>query len=115
MARRYETITYIKLFPNTEGKSKAQYSNGNWQPYSAEQKTPADLTFREGQRHQVSLFPNEDGTISIRISRVTEYEGEDSISDGISQPAMKPIGNAISHKYSAPQPKAEDDDPDIPF
>ena len=103
MARRYDTITYIKLFPNTEGKGKAQYSNGNWQPYSAEQKVPASLTFREGQRHQVSLFANEDGTISIRISRVTEYEGEDS------------IGNAISHKYSAPQPKAEDDDPDIPF
>jgi len=28
---------------------------------------------------------------------------------------MKPIGNAISTKYAAPQPKAEDDDPDIPF
>jgi len=115
MARRYDTLTYIKLFPNTEGKGKAQYSNSSWKPYSYEAKAPADLMFREGQQHQVSLFPNDDGTISIRISRVTEYEGEDSIADGISQPAMKPIGNAISTKYAAPQPKAEDDDPDIPF
>ena len=115
MARRYETITYIKLFANTDAKAKAQYSNGNWQPYSFESKAPADLMFREGQRHQVSMFVNEDNTISIRISRVTEYEGEDSIADGISQPALKPIGNTISTKYAAPQPKAEDDDPDIPF
>ncbi|MAL84596.1 MAG: hypothetical protein CMF11_09710 [Idiomarina sp.] len=115
MARRYDTVTYIKLFPNTEGKGKAQYSNSKWMPYDAEKKGYADITFREGQRHQVSLFPNDDGTISIRISRVTEYEGEDSIADGISQPALKPIGNTISSKYSAPQPKAEDDDPDIPF
>ncbi len=47
MARRYDTVTYIKLFPNTEGKGKAQYSNGNWQPYSAEQKVPADLHFEK--------------------------------------------------------------------
>lgn len=115
MARRYDTITYIKLFPNPEGKGKAQFSNSSWTPYSAEQKAPADITLREGQKHQVSLFVNDDGTMSVRISRVTEYEGEDSIADGISQSALRPAANAISSKYSAPQPKAEDDDPDIPF
>ena len=115
MAKRYDTITYIKLFANTDAKAKAQYSNSNWQPYSFESKAPADLLFREGQQHQVSMFVNEDNTISIRISRVTEYEGEDSIADGISQRAMKQVGNVISAKHLAPQTKGEDDDPDIPF
>lgn len=114
MAKRWETICYIRLFENSDGKGEATYSNSNWKPYSATQKAEADIFLRQGQRYQVSLFDNDNGTMSVRISAVHEYEAEDNIADAVSQSAMKPLANSINKKYQ-PAEKGQDDDPDIPF
>jgi hypothetical protein len=108
MARKYNTVTTIRMFANEEGKAK--YSNSKWTPYK--EGAPADLHFRGDKVYSVRAFPNDDGSLGVQISEIVEYHGTDDISDGISQQGMKPIGEAIQQKHV---PSSINLDDDIPF
>jgi len=111
MARQYNKITTIRLFPNSDGSAK--YSNSKWTPYK--DGAAADIHFRGTATYSIRAFENDDGSIGVSISEITERHGEDSITDGISQPGLKKVGEAMQQKHvpSSPSPMSLDDD--IPF
>ena len=109
MAKAYNKITTIRLFPNSDGK--ARFSNSKWVPYK--DGSAADLHFRADTTYSIRAFQNDDGSLGVQISEITERYGTDSIADGISQPGMKKIGETIQAKH-VPDSKISLDD-DIPF
>jgi len=109
MARKYNKITTIRLFPNSEGAAK--FSNSKWTPYR--DGSAADVNFRGDTQYSVRAFENDDGSLGVQISEVTEYHGTDDITDGISQPGMKQVGQAMQAKH-VPDSSINLDD-DIPF
>ena len=91
--KTYKKLLSIGLFTNTGGKVKA--GNSGWSPYV--DGKPGDVTLKGDTKYQVSLFENDNGSMSI------------SISEQISQTGMKSIAEALEIK------KKEDDDDEIPF
>ena len=105
--KQYKKLLSIGLFTNTGGKVKA--GNSGWSPYV--DGKPGDVTLKGDTKYQVSLFENDNGSMSISISEIIDtYKGVqfDSISDQISQPGMKSIAEAL-------EIKKEDKDDEIPF
>jgi hypothetical protein len=109
MARSYNKITTIRLFPNSDGAAK--FSNSKWTPYK--DGSASDLHFRGTAQYSVRAFENDDGSLGVQISEITEKYGTDSITDGISQPGMKQVGEAMQAKH-VPDSAINLDD-DIPF
>ena len=105
--KTYKKIITVNLFTNNGGKVKA--GNSGWSPYV--DGKPGDVTLKGDTKYQVSLFENDNGSMSISISEIIDpYKGVqfDSISDQISQPGMKSIAEAL-------EIKKEDKDDEIPF
>ena len=105
--KQYKKLLTIGLLTNTGGKVKA--GNSGWSPYV--DGKPGDVTLKGDVKYQVSLFENDNGSMSISISEIIDpYKGVqfDSISDQISQPGMKSIAEAL-------EIKKEDKDDEIPF
>ena len=100
MARKYNKVTTMRIFPNEDGGAK--FSNSKWTPYK--DGSPADVHFR-----------HDDGSLGVQISEIVEHHGTDSITDGISQPGLKKVGEAMQEKHvpNTPSPMSLDDD--IPF
>ena len=109
MARKYNTVTTIRIFANDEGQ--AAFSNSKWTPYK--DGSPADLHLKGNSVYSVRAFPNDDGSLGVQISEVVEYHGTDDITDGISQQGMRPIGEAMQKKHVPDSAISLDDD--IPF
>ena len=105
--KQYKKIITVNLFTNTGGKVKA--GNSGWSPYV--DGKPGDVTLKGDTKYQVSLFENDNGSMSISISEIIDpYKGVqfDSISEQISQTGMKSIAEAL-------EIKKEDKDDEIPF
>lgn len=111
MARKYNKVTTMRIFPNDDGGAK--YSNSKWTPYK--DGSPADVHFRHNALYSIRAFENDDGSLGVQISEIVEHHGTDSITDGISQPGLKKVGEAMQEKHvpNTPSPMSLDDD--IPF
>tara|TARA_R100001510_G_scaffold57150_1_gene64348 strand:- start:21192 stop:21569 length:378 start_codon:yes stop_codon:yes gene_type:complete len=123
---QYETITQIKIFKNDGVKVGG---NNEWYPY---QKLPGeekakrrDILLKADQKYYISMFDNNDGSYNVKIQVVKndrstkEYE---PITDGISQPGMKKLGDALQTKHlsieddgTEEDKKDPTDDDEIPF
>lgn len=102
MAKKFTTITNIKLFRNDNGA--ATHGNSKWTPYK--DGGPGDLTFRGDQEYSVKLFDNGDGSLGLNISMVTE--------DGEQGGGMQSLGQATA-SVAKPSISMDDLDDDIPF
>ena len=92
--KTYKKIITVNLFTNTGGKVKAV--NSGWSPYV--DGKPGDVTLKGDVKYQVSLFENDNGSMSISISEIVDpYKGVkfDSMSEQISQTGMKSIAEAL--------------------
>jgi membrane protease subunit (stomatin/prohibitin family) len=111
MSKQYIKMCTIKMWENDGDSKRGKYSNSKWTPYR--DGSPADVNFRAGGTYSIAAFDNNDGTISIAISEVRDYQSRDNIADNISQGGLKPVGDAINQRH---QPATKDTlDDDIPF
>ena len=114
MAMKYHTVCSMRLFKNTDDKSKADYGNSKWKPYK--DGSVADIHLRADQNYSVSGFINDDGSIGISIRAASAYQAGDSISDGVSQGGLKPVAESVqAQHHPKTAPIADLDDSDVPF
>mgnify|MGYP006969420906 CR=1 FL=1 len=122
---QYETVTNIKIFKNDGVKIGG---NNEWYPY---QKLPGeekakrrDILLKADQKYYISMFDNGDGSYNVKIQTIkNDRAGKtfDPISDDISQPAMRKVGEVLQDKYAPiddgqqTNNKKDDLDDEIPF
>tara|TARA_R100000005_G_C4928503_1_gene158569 strand:+ start:108 stop:437 length:330 start_codon:yes stop_codon:yes gene_type:complete len=109
MARRYEKVMNIKVFPNSEGAAK--YGNSNWTPWK--DGSNADIYLSGNKKYSVRVFEEEDGKLSISITEPIDVQGTDSLSNDLQQGGMRKLADTQAVKRGLSI--SDDVDDDIPF
>jgi len=130
MANQFENVTSIRLWKN-EGKRIG--GNNKWNVYIPNpDKSPdtpgsirGDLVLRKDQDYYVSMFETDDGKgydVKIQIVKNARDPNKvyDKITDGISQPGMKQLGDIVEDKHKSIEDLDIDkkdpiDEDEIPF
>lgn len=127
MANQYETVTNIKIFKNDGVKVGG---NNEWYPYQKlpgeERAQKRDILLKANQKYYISMFDNGDNSWNVKIQTIkndTAGKKFDPISDDISQPAMKKVGEMLQTKHASIEDDEDEekkkenpiDDDEIPF
>lgn len=123
MANQFNKVMTCKLFKNERVISNRTHSNSNWVPMV--NKEQADIVIKAGKKYSASLFENDSGGFDFSLSEIINtYEDKmDPISEGVSQPGMKPIAQDMEKIIAQTEEKVEQkkeeekklDEDDIPF
>jgi len=107
MAREYQKIMNVKVFPNTEGK--ARWGNGKFTPWK--DGSPADIHLRSDVQYSVRVFEEADGSLGISFTQPMgeAARGTDSLSADLQQGGMKKLADTAAVKSGLSL------DDDIPF
>ena len=108
MAREYQKIMNVKVFPNTEGK--ARWGNGKFTPWK--DGAPADVHLRADVQYSVRVFEENDGSLGISFTHPigeSTGRGTDRLSDDLQQGGMKKLADTTAVKSGLSL------DDDIPF
>jgi len=109
MARRYERVMNIKVFPNSEGAAK--YGNSNWTPWK--DGANADIYLSGNKKYSVRVFEEEDGKLSISITEPLDVQPGDDLGSNIKQGGMRKLADTQAVKRGLSI--SDDVDDDIPF
>ena len=130
MANQYETITQIKIFKNDGVKVGG---NNKWRPYVSNpdksegkpKSIPGDVILKGDTEYYISMFENDDGrgwNVKIQTLKNARDPNKvyDKITDGISQPGMRQLGDIVEDKHKSIEDLDNDkkdplDEDEIPF
>lgn len=109
MARRYNPVLNIKVFPNNEGAAK--YGNSNWTPWK--DGSNADIHLSGDKKYSVRVFEEEDGRLSISITEPLDVQPGDDLGSNVRQGGFKRVADTKAVKRGLSI--ADDMDDNIPF
>ena len=109
MSNQFEDVTSIRIWKN-EGVRKG--GNNKWNVYipnpdksqDAPKRVRGDLLLKKEQDYYISMFETDDGKgydVKIQIVKNARDPKKvyDAITDGISQPGMKKLGEVVENKH----------------
>jgi hypothetical protein len=96
MAREYQKIMNVKVFPNEQGK--ARWGNGKFTPWK--DGAPADVHLRGDVTYSVRVFEEADGSLGISFTQPVgeAARGTDSLSADLQQGGMKKLADTVAVK-----------------
>lgn len=107
--RNYRDVMQMRVFPNDKGAAK--YGNSNFTPYK--DGAPADVHLRSSVKYSISVFQNDDGSLTVKLREPQEYTNTDNLADDVSQPGMRQIAETIGIQERPTSPMNLDDE--VPF